>query len=763
MSADGSGNGTVRVLHVDDDSDFAETAAALLERADGRLAVETATDAAEGLDRLVDTDVDCVVSDYEMPGRDGIEFLEAVREEYPELPFVLYTGKGSEEIASEAVSAGVTDYLQKTGGTSQYTVLANRIRNAVERYRSKREIEASRERLSLFFDQSPLGVIEWNDDFEIRDVNGRAEEILGYTEAELVGNSWEMIVPEADRGKVSEVVSDLLDDDGGYKSVNENVRKDGERIVCEWYNRVVTDEEGRTVAIYSQFQDVTERTERESELQRKERRYQAIFNDPHILAGLVDTDGTVLDINQTAMEYVDATLEDVVGTQLWRGPWFDHSAEERERVKERIDRAARGEYVEFEGDRVDSDGETYTVEGVFRPVTDEDGEIVSLFISSRDVTSRKARERELEAERDFIEQSLNTLDDIFYVVDTDGDFQRWNETLSELTGYDSDEIGSMNALEFFEGRHRDAIEESIAEILRTGSHATEAEITTKDGRGVPHGFRGVRMTDADGEPTGIIGIARDITERKARERELERERDRLEEFASIVSHDLRNPLNVASGRLEIAKRDCEDDRLREHLEHIGRAHDRMNALIEDLLLLAREGDAVTDHEPIDLTTLFEDCWRNVETADARLRVETDRTVLADRSRLKQVFENLFRNAVEHGSASPHSRAREDAVEHGSASPDSPTREDGVERGGPTTVTVGDLADGFYVEDDGPGIPPERRESVFETGYSTDEDGTGFGLSIVQGIVEAHGWEIEATDAETGGARFEITGVGFDTE
>jgi CheY-like chemotaxis protein len=109
---------TIRILHVDDDPDFAETAAALVEQIDDRFDVETATSVGEGLDRLTDADFDCVVSDYDMPGQNGIEFLETVRADNPDLPFILYTGKGSEEVASDAISAGVTDYLQKGSGIS---------------------------------------------------------------------------------------------------------------------------------------------------------------------------------------------------------------------------------------------------------------------------------------------------------------------------------------------------------------------------------------------------------------------------------------------------------------------------------------------------------------------------------------------------------------------------------------------------------------------------------------------------------------------
>jgi PAS domain S-box-containing protein len=128
----------IRVLHVDDEPDFGELTAEFLEREAARIAVTTVESAAAGLDRLDEEAFDCVVSDYQLSDTDGVAFLGRVREDHPDLPFVLFTGKGSEAVASEAIAAGATDYLQKGSGTEQYELLANRVLNAVEQYRSKR-------------------------------------------------------------------------------------------------------------------------------------------------------------------------------------------------------------------------------------------------------------------------------------------------------------------------------------------------------------------------------------------------------------------------------------------------------------------------------------------------------------------------------------------------------------------------------------------------------------------------------------------------
>ncbi|ELZ42161.1 HTR-like protein [Halorubrum californiense DSM 19288] len=239
---------TVRVLHVDDDPAYLDLTATYLERIDETFEVTSETGVDDAIETLTTAPIDCVVSDYDMPEADGLTLLQRVRDRGVEIPFVLFTGKGSEEIASEAISAGATDYIQKSGGNDQYEVLANRVRNAVDQHRSRVALAASQERLSRFIDQSPLGTIEYDDGFRIVRVNPAAEEILGYDESELLGGTWFPLVPESDHRHVAALERDLLSDKGGYQSVNENVRRDGERIRCAWHNQVVTDAGGKSSA-----------------------------------------------------------------------------------------------------------------------------------------------------------------------------------------------------------------------------------------------------------------------------------------------------------------------------------------------------------------------------------------------------------------------------------------------------------------------------------------------------------------------------------
>jgi len=306
-----------------------------------------------------------------------------------------------------------------------------------------------------------------------------------------------------------------------------------------------------------------------------------------------------------------------------------------------------------------------------------------------------------------------------------------------------------------------------------------------------------RLEDFRGDSLGRLLVCRDVTERRAYEQELAEQNERLEQFASVVSHDLRNPLSVARGRLDLAWTTGED----RHFEAVADAHERMGELITGLLALARQGEAVDERVSVSLRSAAEQAFRTVDTGSVELEFDDPPTVEGDPERLRQLLENLFRNAAEHGSTSPRSQAPEDAVEHGSTSPPSQAREDAgsenasepsvadapedaVEHGstsgrpeaddaeehgsaesesapdgstaGTTTIRVGGLSRGFYVEDDGFGIPAAEGEEVFEYGYSTDEEGAGLGLSIVEAVAEAHGWTVSVTESAEGGARFEFT-------
>jgi len=821
----------IRVLHVDDDPDLGELVAVSLEREDDRFDVLTAVGPDPAMDVLDTERVDCVVSDYDMPGETGIEFLERVRESYPDLPFILYTGKGSEEVASDAISAGVTDYLQKGTGTDRYALLANRVDNAVSAARSRNALEERNRRLETLISNLP-GIVyrcrnepEWPMEF----VAGECAEITGYTADDVESGRvvWgEDVIHPDDRDRMWETVQTALDADEPFEVTYRTTTANDETRWMWERGRAIGEDRTRLEGFIT---DVTERRERERELAETSARLEALVENSPDMITVLDPEGRIVEANQRLCETLGYTEDELLGRPIWE---LDERADAGDAATVLGDMSV-GEARKFDAEYRRADGSTFPVE-VHLVRIDLRGKDRYLAIS-RDITERKRRENALsaltEATRQFmeardretvaehaVETAATVLDhDVsgLWFVDEDDTALRpvaaTDETVSligELPTYTGGESLSWEAFR--------SDEVTVCEDLRSEPNCYNPETPVESEIILPlgeYGLVAVGATDPadfDGIDVALARILANTVEaaldRAAREqeslehrRQLERQNERLDEFAGIVSHDLRNPLQVATARVELLKEEVDS----EHLDAIERSHDRMGRLVDDLLTLGREGETVLDVEPVALESVARTCWDTVGDPDASLVVETDATVRADRRRLQQLLENLIGNAVEHGSTGSRPQA-DDAVEHGSTSPASqaPDDTDGTGsttpastesdpvaapteellRGGPAdpsvTVRVGTFDDesGFYVADDGPGIPDARRDAVFESGFSTSEDGTGFGLSIVEQVADAHGWSVYITESEFGdgtdereaaedresdstpGARFEITGV-----
>jgi PAS domain S-box-containing protein len=324
------------------------------------------------------------------------------------------------------------------------------------------------------------------------------------------------------------------------------------------------------------------------------------------------------------------------------------------------------------------------------------------------------------------------------IYGADGRYRYVNRAYADLLGCDRESLVGTPIWEVVPEFDRDRFED-YWDSFEGGETRTTQTVHEFEGTAVPVSVVTTRKTIQGA--TYHFGTIRDITDLRERERELEAQNERLEAFTGVVSHDLRNPLSVANGYVEILNEDID----RDELELVDSALDRMSILIDDLLRLAREGRAIDNPAPVSLTDVAAAARNTVDSGEGTITIEDDIRFMADESRFQQLLENLMRNAVEHGSTSPDSEARRDAVEHG---------------GGDVTVTVGALPDepGFYVEDDGPGIPPEDRETVFYPATSDSGPGLGLGLAIVKEVVDAHGWDVAVTESADGGARFEVTGV-----
>ncbi|MDS0281190.1 two-component system sensor histidine kinase NtrB [Haloarcula onubensis] len=306
------------------------------------------------------------------------------------------------------------------------------------------------------------------------------------------------------------------------------------------------------------------------------------------------------------------------------------------------------------------------------------------------------------------------------------------ERESALVGRSFGEFVALNAVDHLEEQSPDGEQDGVTvdvNVRPTAGESVPCELSVTP---IPTGAEARELA---------VAVARDMAERRRATAALEAKNDRLEEFASLVAHDLRNPLSIAIGRLEVVGDEYESD----HLDAIDDAHRRIEDIIANLLSLARTGSVEGGTTAVSVEQIAADAWDSVETGDATLDIAFEHRITANASRLQQLFENLFRNAVEHTEGTP-------AVSIGpvEAVQTSTRRVEGVEPAG------------FYVADDGPGIPAENRASVFDYGESDSDAGNGFGLAIVRDIVTEHEWDIHVTTSATGGAAFEITGTSIAT-
>ncbi|WP_254864602.1 GAF domain-containing protein [Halovivax gelatinilyticus] len=354
-----------------------------------------------------------------------------------------------------------------------------------------------------------------------------------------------------------------------------------------------------------------------------------------------------------------------------------------------------------------------------------DLELLELLASHVEETLTRLRaERERLSERDRLRALFENVPDPavrYEFVGGDPIVRAVNGAFCDVFGYDADEILGENVDEYIiPPGHGDEGRE-LNEALMAGE--TVQHVTQRRTNDDVRDFK-INVVPLELGERGVEGfsIYTDITDQKRRERELRDQNERLDRFASVVSHDLRNPLSVASAYLEQA-RETGDYSL---LEEVERGHERTFAIIEDVLTIAREGGDVTDPTVLDLASVATDAWANVDTNGATLDVAETRTLEADRSRLRQLLENLFRNCFEHGRPAD----------------------------GDVTVTVRGTTGGFVVADDGVGFSEVADlDRLFEFGYSTTTDGTGLGLSIVAEIADGHGWSVTAANGDDGGARF----------
>jgi two-component system OmpR family sensor kinase len=530
--------------------------------------------------------------------------------------------------------------------------------------------------------------------------------------------------------------------------------------------------------------------------------FQAVFGDPATHVWTLDEEGAVARANDRAQSLSggDPTDRRLSAAVEWTTP--------RE-VRDRVDRALSGSFDRGTA-RADA-GETLVLDLAVRPVVAE-GDVDGVVVGGRDVTDRVRDRRALADQREKMAALHDVATELVCCEEPTTVYERTIAAAEEVldlslcfvgvvegdrivpSAHSRDEPRHVNVLSTDHGLAGETLRtgesQLVVDTTDPGNAAEPVRDTYRSGISVPVGddaiFQAVATERGAFDETDLELVetltahAAESARRARSERTLRRQNERLEEFASVVAHDLRNPLSSIRANAQLARETGDE----EAVEAIVSSADRMEGLVSELLELSRAGEVVDEPELVSLRRVAHQAWSSVDAPTATLAVEGDRELSADPPRLRRLLENLLANAVEHGSTSPRQaedaveqgstspRQAEDAVEQGSTSPEQapdaveqgstssrPQADDAATHGGEdVTVRVGPLAGGFFVGDDGRGVPRAERDAVFEQGYTTTDGGTGFGLAIVREIAEAHGWSVDLVESAEGGARFEFTGV-----
>ncbi|WP_234972357.1 sensor histidine kinase [Halobaculum gomorrense] len=668
--------------------------------------------------------------------------------------FILFTGRGSEEIASRAISAGVTDYLQKRG-TEQYDLLATRIRHAVAEYQTEHQLNERLKELTTI--QAISTLLSESQEASTKPLQQIVEYLpqsVQYPDkavARLRVDDETFRSPSYDSPASSLTAHDVtvagteLELTVGYV----------DPPIAETEGDLFLPEEQELIETVLQLTTAhLDRTHVLSDLREASRRLELILENTAALMYLKDEDGRYVFVNAEYERLFDLRSEELVGRTASEIHPEDVAASFRENDQRVLD---SGDPLEVE-ERVIVDGLEQIFLSLKVPTRNDAGDIEGVFGVSTDITQRNRREQRLENLNQTITQLLaaGTIEEVaeagveaardvldlracaIHLFDSEVDGLVPAASTTEIR----DIVGELPTLNRGEGIcwrvYSEGSPVAIADVT-ADPDAYNPETGLRSELYLPLGEYGLLIAssptpskfDNQEETIGellavnIVAAFRQIEQKQAvrdREDALAERNERLEQFASMVTHDLRNPLSVASGNLELYR----ETEAESNLETIDRALTRIEEVITDLTALARHGTTDDEREPVSLPGVARDAWDLLDTRSGTLSTEPC-TVTGDRSQLQSLFENLFRNAVGHGG-------------------------EGV------TVRVGPLDTGFYVEDTGEGIAPERRDAVFEHGFTTGYGGSGIGLTIVNRIADAHGWTASLAESVEGGARFEFHGA-----
>nr|WP_278156976.1 PAS domain S-box protein [Methanogenium sp. S4BF] len=690
--------------------------------------IHTISSAEDALPAIRDGKYDAVVSGYQLPGMDGLEFLKILRGEGNSIPFILFTGRGGENVVIEALNAGADYYLQKGGEPNvRFAELQNCVRRLVEKNRAEKHRAEMRhpereERMSAVIDYLPEATFAIDTEGRVIAWNRAIEQMTGISASEMLGKgNYEYALPFY--GKRCPILIDLalnrgLQTDVSYTGVNgENGGTFcGERFIPHlrsgegaylWFSASpLYGNDGSIIGAVESIRDVTGYKQAEGI-------YRTAFEYAGAGVAIIEEDGTVSKVNAKTEEIWGYSRAECESKMVW---------------PELVLEADRENLLKYQNLRQrDRD----TAPGIFTcRLIHKNGEIRNLGLTVSVIPGTKkslisfidiSRQKEAENNLKFTQFTADHAPDGILWADTEGRFFSVNQSAVDMFGYPKEELLTMHISDFAPDYPYERFKEFWEIAKKKGSLTFEATVVKKDGSSVTIELNIVFLNF--GGQDYECGFARDVTERKNAENALKTLNKKLHLLSSITRHDIGNQICVLLGYGEMLEEEIDNEIAEEYLREIVRATE----LIERQVAFTREYQELGVHSPTwqSVEDLVRLAASNVSAIGAKVRIETGPLEIIADDMLEKVFYNLIQNAVRHG-------------------------------GNVTDIHVSfHETDGngvLTVEDNGIGIADDMKEKIFERGVGLN---TGFGLFLTREILDITGISISETGTEGKGARFEI--------